>query len=101
MQFLRKADGSLTELPAKSIDTGMGIERLAMVLQGKTSNYDTDIFMPLIQDLEKISGKKYGEDEAMDVAIRVIVNHLRSVSFLIAYEQLSSNSGSGYLILNI
>src|SRR5690625_6051934 len=72
MQFLRKADGSLIELPAKSIDTGMGFERLAMVLQGKTSNYDTDIFMPLIQNLEKISGKKYGEDEAMDVAIRVI-----------------------------
>src|SRR5690625_2852139 len=101
MQFLRKADGSLTELPAKSIDTGMGFERLAMVLQGKSSNYDTDIFMPLIQNLEKISGKKYGEDEAMDVAIRVIVDHLRAVSFVIADGQLPSNSGAGYVIRRI
>lgn len=101
MQFLRKADGSLIELPAKSIDTGMGFERLAMVLQGKTSNYDTDIFMPLIQNLEKISGKKYGEDEAMDVAIRVIVDHLRAVSFVIADGQLPSNSGAGYVIRRI
>lgn len=101
MQFLRKADGSLEELPAKSIDTGMGFERLAMVLQGKTSNYDTDIFMPLIQDLEKICGKKYGEAESTDIAFRVIVDHLRAVSFVIADGQLPSNSGAGYVIRRI
>ncbi|HUH34984.1 MAG TPA: alanine--tRNA ligase [Moheibacter sp.] len=101
MQFLRKADGSLEELPAKSIDTGMGFERLAMVLQGKTSNYDTDIFYPLIQELEKICGKKYGENEADDIAFRVIVDHLRAVSFVIADGQLPSNSGAGYVIRRI
>src|SRR5690606_37891196 len=94
MQFLRNADVSLIELPAKSIDTGMGFERLAMVLQGKTSNYDTDIFMPLIQNLDEVSVKKYGEHEAMDVAIRVIVDHLRAVSFAIADGQLPFISGA-------
>lgn len=101
MQFFRKADGSLNELPAKSIDTGMGFERLTMVLQDKKSNYDTDIFQPLIQDLEKISGKKYGEEEASDIAFRVVVDHLRAVAFVIADGQLPSNSGAGYVIRRI
>lgn len=101
MEYLRKADGSLTALPAKSIDTGMGFERLAMVLQGKTSNYDTDIFLPLIQDLEKICGKRYGDAEATDIAFRVIVDHLRAVSFVIADGQLPSNSGAGYVVRRI
>lgn len=101
MEYLRKADGSLTALPAKSIDTGMGFERLAMVLQGKTSNYDTDIFLPLIQDLEKICGKRYGDEEATDIAFRVIVDHLRAVSFVIADGQLPSNSGAGYVVRRI
>jgi alanyl-tRNA synthetase len=101
MEYLRKADGSLEILPAKSIDTGMGFERLAMVLQGKTSNYDTDIFQPLIHELEKISGKKYGDSEASDIAFRVVVDHLRAVSFVIADGQLPSNSGAGYVIRRI
>jgi len=101
MQYLRKADGSLEILPSKSIDTGMGFERLAMVLQGKTSNYDTDVFRPLIDELEKISGKKYGEDFTTDVAFRVVVDHLRAVSFAIADGQLPSNSGAGYVIRRI
>jgi alanyl-tRNA synthetase len=101
MEYLRKADGSLEILPAKSIDTGMGFERLAMVLQGKTSNYDTDIFQPLIAELEKISGKKYGDAEATDIAFRVVVDHLRAVSFVIADGQLPSNSGAGYVIRRI
>ena len=101
MQYLRKADGSLEILPSKSIDTGMGFERLAMVLQGKTSNYDTDVFRPLIDELEKISGKKYGEDFTTDVAFRVVVDHLRAVSFVIADGQLPSNSGAGYVIRRI
>lgn len=101
MQYLRKADGSLEILPSKSIDTGMGFERLAMVLQGKTSNYDTDVFRPLIDDLERISGKKYGVDFTSDVAFRVVVDHLRAVSFVIADGQLPSNSGAGYVIRRI
>lgn len=101
MEFLRKADGSLESLPAKNVDTGMGFERLAMVLQGKTSNYDTDVFQPLIEELEKISGKKYDQDTATDIAIRVVVDHLRAVSFAIADGQLPSNSGAGYVIRRI
>lgn len=101
MQYLRKADGSLEILPSKSIDTGMGFERLAMVLQGKTSNYDTDVFRPLIDELEKISRKKYGIDFTTDVAFRVVVDHLRAVSFVIADGQLPSNSGAGYVIRRI
>lgn len=101
MEFLRKADGSLEELPAKNIDTGMGFERLAMVLQGKTSNYDTDIFQPMIQELESISGKKYGEELWSDIAFRVVVDHLRAVAFSIADGQLPSNSGAGYVIRRI
>lgn len=101
MQFQRKADGSLEQLPAKHIDTGMGFERLAMVLQGKTSNYDTDVFQPTIQKLEEISGVKYGTAEKTDIAIRVIVDHLRAVAFAIADGQLPSNTGAGYVIRRI
>jgi len=101
MEFLRKADGSLEELPAKNIDTGMGFERLAMVLQSKTSNYDTDIFRPLIHEVEKISGKKYGEQHQTDVAFRVVTDHLRAVAFAIADGQLPSNTGAGYVIRRI
>ncbi|WP_313579351.1 alanine--tRNA ligase [Chishuiella sp.] len=101
MQYQRKADGSLESLPAKHIDTGMGFERLAMILQGKTSNYDTDVFQPTIQKLEEISGFKYGVDEKTDIAIRVIVDHLRAVSFAIADGQLPSNTGAGYVIRRI
>lgn len=101
MEFLRKADGSLEELPAKNIDTGMGFERLAMVLQSKTSNYDTDIFQPLIHEVEKISGKKYGEQHQTDVAFRVVTDHLRAVTFAIADGQLPSNTGAGYVIRRI
>lgn len=101
MEFLRKADGSLEELPAKNIDTGMGFERLAMVLQSKTSNYDTDIFQPLIHEVEKISGKKYGEQHQTDVAFRVVTDHLRAVAFAIADGQLPSNTGAGYVIRRI
>ncbi|RLZ12627.1 alanine--tRNA ligase [Faecalibacter macacae] len=101
MQFQRKADGSLEQLPAKHIDTGMGFERLAMVLQGKTSNYDTDVFQPTIQKLEEISGVKYGAAEKTDIAIRVVVDHLRAVAFAIADGQLPSNTGAGYVIRRI
>ncbi len=101
MQYQRKADGSLESLPARHIDTGMGFERLAMVLQGKSSNYDTDVFQPLIQKLEEISGIKYGAAEKTDIAIRVVVDHLRAVSFAIADGQLPSNTGAGYVIRRI
>ncbi|HCC92932.1 MAG TPA: alanine--tRNA ligase [Flavobacteriaceae bacterium] len=101
MQYQRKADGSLESLPARHIDTGMGFERLAMVLQGKSSNYDTDVFQPTINKLEEISGVKYGASEKTDIAIRVVVDHLRAVSFAIADGQLPSNTGSGYVIRRI
>lgn len=101
MQYQRKADGSLESLPARHIDTGMGFERLAMVLQGKSSNYDTDVFQPTIQKLEEISGVKYGAAEKTDIAIRVVVDHLRAVSFAIADGQLPSNTGAGYVIRRI
>ncbi len=101
MQFQRKADGSLEQLPAKHIDTGMGFERLAMVLQGKTSNYDTDVFQPTIKKLEEISGVTYGAAEKTDIAIRVVVDHLRAVAFAIADGQLPSNTGAGYVIRRI
>lgn len=101
MQYQRKADGSLESLPSRHIDTGMGFERLAMVLQGKSSNYDTDVFQPTIQKLEEISGVKYGAAEKTDIAIRVIVDHLRAVSFAIADGQLPSNTGAGYVIRRI
>ena len=101
MQYQRKADGSLESLPARHIDTGMGFERLAMVLQGKSSNYDTDVFQPTIQKLEEISGVKYGAAEKTDIAIRVVVDHLRAVAFAIADGQLPSNTGAGYVIRRI
>ena len=101
MQYNRKADRSLEPLPEKHVDTGMGFERLCMVLQSKTSNYDTDVFTPLISELQRISSKKYGAEETTDVAIRVIVDHLRAVSFAIADGQLPSNNGAGYVIRRI
>jgi alanyl-tRNA synthetase len=102
MQFERKADGSLVDLPAKHVDTGMGFERLCMALQGKTSNYDTDVFTPLIAEIEKISGKKYQRtDEKRDVAMRVIADHVRAVSFAICDGQLPSSGGAGYVIRRI
>ena len=101
MQYNRKADRSLEPLPEKHVDTGMGFERLCMVLQSKTSNYDTDVFTPLIGELERISSKKYGAEEMTDIAIRVIVDHLRAVSFAIADGQLPSNNGAGYVIRRI
>ncbi|WP_406658411.1 alanine--tRNA ligase, partial [Ornithobacterium rhinotracheale] len=101
MEFNRKADGKLEKLPAKNVDTGMGFERLCMILQGKTSNYDTDVFSGLIKQLEEISGVKYGQNEQTDIAIRVIVDHLRAVSFAIADGQLPSNNGAGYVIRRI
>ncbi|WP_081211755.1 alanine--tRNA ligase [Salegentibacter sediminis] len=101
MQYNRKADGSLEELPAKHIDTGMGFERLSMVLQGKQSNYDTDVFTPLISELEKITNTTYGQTEKADIAIRVIADHVRAVAFSIADGQLPSNTGAGYVIRRI
>ncbi len=103
MEFNRKADGSLEKLPSRHVDTGMGFERLCMALQGKTSNYDTDVFTPLIAKVEELSGKKYTgilEDEK-DIAIRVVVDHIRAVAFAIADGQLPSNGGAGYVIRRI
>ncbi len=101
MQYNRKADGSLEPLPAKVIDTGMGFERLCMALQGKTSNYDTDVFTPLIDKIAQLSGKKYGHDEKVDVAMRVIADHVRTIAFSIADSQLPSNAKAGYVIRRI
>ena len=101
MQFNRKADGSLEPLPATHVDTGMGLERLAMALQGKQSNYDTDLFQTLIQHLVGVSGIKYGEKEETDIALRVIADHIRAISFSIADGQLPSNTGAGYVIRRI
>ena len=101
MQFNRKADGSLEPLKAKHIDTGMGFERLCMVMQGKRSNYDTDVFQPLIQELARKAGKVYGQEEESDVAMRVCADHLRAVSFSIADGQLPSNVKAGYVIRRI
>ncbi|MBA4746996.1 MAG: alanine--tRNA ligase [Muricauda sp.] len=101
MQFNRKANGSLEPLPEKHIDTGMGFERLCMVLQGVQSNYDTDVFTPLIREVEIITGKKYGKDEQTDIAIRVVADHVRAVAFSIADGQLPSNTGAGYVIRRI
>ncbi|WP_336664976.1 alanine--tRNA ligase [Elizabethkingia meningoseptica] len=103
MEFLRKADKSLEKLPKQNVDTGMGFERLCMALQGKSSNYDTDVFTPLISKVEAVSGKKYTgilEDEK-DIAIRVVVDHIRAVAFAIADGQLPSNGGAGYVIRRI
>lgn len=101
MQYNRKADGSLEPLPHKCIDTGMGFERLCMVLQGKTSNYDTDIFAGLISRIEELSGHKYHENEKTDIAIRVIADHIRAIAFAIADGQLPSNVKAGYVIRRI
>jgi alanyl-tRNA synthetase len=107
MEFNRKADGSLEKLPAQHVDTGMGFERLCMVLQGVQSNYDTDVFSPIIQHIEKITGAKYtikakdDEEEKINIAIRVIADHVRAVAFAIADGQLPSNTGAGYVIRRI
>jgi alanyl-tRNA synthetase len=101
MQFNRKMDGSLEALPQTHVDTGMGFERLCMVLQGVQSNYDTDIFQPIIKKIASLSNKKYGTDEKDDIAMRVIADHLRAVAFSIADGQLPSNTGAGYVIRRI
>ncbi|MGS2725004.1 alanine--tRNA ligase [Psychroserpens sp. BH13MA-6] len=101
MQYNRKADTSLDILPEKHIDTGMGFERLCMVLQGVQSNYDTDVFTPVIREIETITNKDYGKDDKIDVAIRVISDHVRAVAFSIADGQLPSNNGAGYVIRRI
>ena len=101
MQFNRKADGSLEPLAMNVIDTGMGFERLVRMMQGKHSNYDTDIFQPIIKEEERITGKKYGENEETDVAMRVVADHLRAVAFSIADGQLPSNAKAGYVIRRI
>ncbi|SHG07647.1 alanyl-tRNA synthetase [Flavobacterium segetis] len=109
MEFNRKADGSLEKLPAKHVDTGMGFERLCMALQGKTSNYDTDVFTPLIEKLEQITEFKYvnnnvtssAAEEKINIAMRVVVDHVRAVAFAIADGQLPSNTGAGYVIRRI
>ena len=101
MQYNRKADGSLEPLPAKVIDTGMGFERLCMALQGKTSNYNTDVFTPLLGKIAELSGKQYGKDEKVDVAMRVVADHVRTIAFSIADNQLPSNAKAGYVIRRI
>ena len=101
IEYNRKADGSLEKLPQKHIDTGMGFERLCMVLQDKNSNYDTDVFTPLIREIETLTNSIYGKTENTDRAIRVIADHLRTVYFAIADGQLPSNNGAGYVIRRI
>ncbi|WP_339632204.1 alanine--tRNA ligase [Bizionia echini] len=101
MQYNRKANGLLVSLPNKHIDTGMGFERLCMVLQGVQSNYDTDVFTPIIREIETITDKDYGKEDKIDVAIRVISDHVRAVAFSIADGQLPSNTGAGYVIRRI
>jgi len=102
MEFQRKADGSLEKLPAQHVDTGMGFERLVRVMQSKQSNYDTDIFMPLINTIEKLTGTIYkGTDSKQDIATRVLSDHIRTISFAIADGQLPSNTGAGYVIRRI
>ena len=101
MQYNRKADGSLENLPNHHVDTGMGFERLCMAVQGKTSNYDTDVFTPIIGEISRISGIPYGTGEATDIAMRVIADHLRTISFSITDGQLPSNVKAGYVIRRI
>ncbi|MCL1937700.1 MAG: alanine--tRNA ligase [Candidatus Azobacteroides sp.] len=101
MQFNRKADGSLEILPNKVIDTGMGFERLCMAVQGKTSNYDTDVFQPLIKEIGAITGLRYGQDAKVDIAMRVIADHIRTIAFSITDGQLPSNAKAGYVIRRI
>jgi len=101
MQFNRKSDSSLEPLPATHVDTGMGLERLAMALQGKQSNYDTDLFQTLIQHMVRVSGITYGKSEETDIALRVIADHVRTIAFSIADGQLPANNGAGYVIRRI
>lgn len=101
MQYNRKADGSLEPLPARVIDTGMGFERLCMALQGKTSNYDTDVFQPLIRAIGALSGTEYGRDEKKDIAMRVVADHVRTIAFSITDGQLPGNAKAGYVIRRI
>lgn len=101
IEFNRKANGQLEKLPHQHIDTGMGFERLCMVLQGKKSNYDTDVFQPIIGRIAEMSGKKYGSDPSCDIAMRVIADHLRAITFAIADGQLPSNNKAGYVIRRI
>lgn len=101
MQYNRLADGTLTPLPKRVIDTGMGFERLCMALQGKTSNYDTDVFTPLIHKIGELAGMEYGKDAKADIAMRVIADHVRTISFSIADSQLPSNAKAGYVIRRI
>jgi alanyl-tRNA synthetase len=101
IEFNRMSDKSLVQLPAKHIDTGMGFERLCMVLQNKMSSYDSDVFSPTINELEKITGIKYGENSKTDIAFRVIVDHIRAITLTIADGQLPSNTGAGYVIRRI
>ncbi len=101
MQFNRLKDGSLQPLPARHVDTGMGFERLVRVLQGKTSNYDTDVFMPMIEFIAEKSGIAYGAEERTDIAMRVMADHIRAISFAIADGQLPSNNKAGYVIRRI
>ena len=101
MQFNRTADGSLEPLPAKVIDTGMGFERLCMALQGKTSNYDTDVFQPIIKVIAGMAGTTYGTDKQQDIAMRVIADHIRTIAFAITDGQLPSNAKAGYVIRRI
>jgi len=101
IQYNRKADGSLEALPQKHVDTGMGFERLCMISQNKKSNYDTDIFQPLLQQISSLADVDYGKDEDKDIAMRVIADHLRAVTFAIADGQLPSNTGAGYVIRRI
>ena len=101
MQYNRKADGSLEPLPARVIDTGMGFERLCMALQGKTSNYDTDVFQPMLKAIAEMSGTAYGKDKQQDIAMRVIADHIRTIAFSITDGQLPSNAKAGYVIRRI
>lgn len=101
IQFDRQSDGSLKKLPAQHVDTGMGFERICAVLQGKTSNYDSDVFQPLIKEISTLSGMKYGDKKETDIAIRVIADHIRAVSFAIADGASPSNEGRGYVIRRI
>ncbi|MBL4733774.1 MAG: alanine--tRNA ligase, partial [Flavobacteriales bacterium] len=101
IEFNRRANGMLEPLPEKHVDTGMGFERLCMVVQGKKSNYDTDVFAPILGEISKISGKAYGEDEEIDIAMRVIADHLRAIAFAISDGQLPYRDGAGYVIRRI
>jgi alanyl-tRNA synthetase len=101
IQYNRKADGSLVPLPARHVDTGMGFERLCMVVQNKTSNYDTDLFVPIISEISRITATGYGEGEKSDIAMRVVADHLRTLAFSIADGQIPSNNKAGYVIRRI